>query len=132
MSSSSRSSSRQSTKPQGRSSSPYPVPDFLKVEPDFIDIHFKLRDCQFMEYNDKIDKTTGTVYDLMWSVSKHHGNTITTDSVRIYQKISDDNYKLLTDITQKISDLGDVDTFYYDYDPVEGSLLIIPTSEKPS
>ena len=134
-----------------RTAPPFPVPECLKVEPENITIHFKLRDCEFMEFEETIDKSTATVYDLMWAVSKHHGETIYPDSVHIYttesglKQKSDDKKESggkqesgakqdsseLTDITQKISELIGIDTFYYDYDPVDGSLLIIPQNEKP-
>jgi hypothetical protein len=79
-----------------------------------------------MEFHVDLDRNIATVYDLMYSVARHHGGTIETDKVRVFQKVSDEEFHFLEDFTQKLSVIEACDVFYYDFDPVSGSLLVIP------
>jgi hypothetical protein len=106
---------------------PIPVPAVLQKPPDIVSMQFKLRDCPFADFNVDIDRGSATVFDLMDEVSKHHRRTVEADKVQIFVKISDDEFQLLPDITMKLSLVeGPGDVFYYDFNPVSGSLLIIP------
>jgi hypothetical protein len=106
---------------------PLPLPAVLQKPPDVVSISFKLRDCPFVDFHVDLDKGNSTVYDLMDEAAKHHGGTVEADKVRIFVKVSDDEFQPLTDLTLKLSLIeGSGDVFYYDFDPVSGSLLIIP------
>lgn len=102
------------------------LPEVLQVPVDMINFCFKLRDCPFMEFHCELNKNDATVYDLMYAVAKHHGDTIEADKVQIYIKISDDEFRPLGELTKKLTDVENVDVFYYNFDPVDGSLLIMP------
>jgi hypothetical protein len=102
------------------------IPEVLKKPDDYIDITFKLRDCPFIEFHRDMDKGRTTVYDLMAIACEHHGETIEPDKVRIFVKVSDKEYRPLPDFTKKLTEVECADVFYYDFDPVKGSLLIIP------
>lgn len=105
------------------------LPSILQTPMELVNYTFQLRDCKLMIFHETLDKNTSTVYDLMYSVSKKHGDTIETDKVQMYMKVNDDEYRPLKDITQKLSNFDDVDTFYYDFNPIFGSLLIIPNEK---
>jgi hypothetical protein len=79
-----------------------------------------------MEFHQDMDLSKSTVYDLMYLAAKHHGDTIEADKVSIFLKMSDDEFRPLNDITMKLSEIVGDNVFYYDFDPVNGSLLIIP------
>ena len=102
------------------------IPEVLQLPVENIDFTFKLRDCPFMEFKYELDRNASSVYDLMYAVAKHHGDTIEADKVQIYIKVSEDDLKPLNDITERLSHYPDVDVFYYNFDPIDGSLLIIP------
>lgn len=104
-------------------------PGFLDVVPEPVDITFKLRDCEFMEFQKTLDRSIATVYDLMYTVSKQHGGTVSPEDVSIYVKVTDDEYRPVIDFTKKISDFDGLEVFYYDFTPVSGSLLIIPNKD---
>lgn len=104
-----------------------PPPNILYQPPDMFTVTFKLRDCEFMEFQESLDRNEATVYDLMYAISKHHGETISPDKVQIYVKVTDDEYRPITDLTKKLSELEGIDIYYYDFDPINGSLLIIPS-----
>ncbi|OHS94004.1 hypothetical protein TRFO_11501 [Tritrichomonas foetus] len=105
------------------------VPSILQTPCEMFEYTFQLRDCKLMYFRETLDKYTSTVYDLMYAVSKKHGETIEADKVRIYTKVTDDEYRPVTEITKKLTEFEGVDTFYYDFDPVKGSLLIIPNEK---
>ena len=102
------------------------IPDVLQLPVDKVDFVFKLRDCQFMEFTQELDRNACSVYDLMYTVAKYHGDTIEADKVQIYIKVSEDELKPLDDLTEPLSHYPDVSEFYYNFDPIDGSLLIIP------
>ena len=110
----------------GRSEPMNPIPEVLRFEPQNMDVTFKLRDCPFMEFHVELDRNVATVYDLMYSVAKHHGDTIEPDKVLIFIKVSEADFKPLSDLTQKILELEGVNEFYYNFDPIDGGLLVIP------
>lgn len=120
------SSARQSSlgKPAVESS----VPSILQAPVEMVDYTFQLRDCKLMIFHELLDKNASTVYDLMYSVSKKHGDTIEPDKVQIFIKKNEDEYTPLNDISEKLSDFEE-DTFYYDFIPISGSLLIIPNEK---
>lgn len=105
------------------------VPGLLDVVPDVVDITFKLRDCEFMEFKHPLDRSTSTVYDLMYSVAKQHGDTMSPEGVGIYVKENDDDFKPVADFARKLADFNGLDVFYYDFNPIAGSLLIIPSGD---
>lgn len=105
------------------------LPDVLQVPVEMVDFTFKLRDCPFMEFHSDLDRNASTVYDLMYTVAKHHGYTIEADKVQIYIKVSDEEFRPITELTKKLSDIEPVNVFYYNFDPVDGSLLIIPAKK---
>ena len=98
------------------------LPEVLQVRPAVFNFTFKLRDCAFMEFKEPLDRNASTVYDLMYTVAKHHGNTIEPDKVQIFKEAS--GGEPLTNITQKLSELEGVNVFYYDFTPVGGSELV--------
>ncbi|KAK8887890.1 hypothetical protein M9Y10_038949 [Tritrichomonas musculus] len=121
------SSARQSSlgKPAVESS----IPSILQAPVENVDYTFQLRDCKLMVFHEVLDKNSSTVYDLMYAVAKKHGDTIEPDKVQIFTKVNDDEYRPINDISQKLSELEEIDTFYYDFTPISGSLLIIPNEK---
>ena len=105
------------------------IPSILQAPVDMVDYTFQLRDCKLMVFHELLDKNASTVYDLMYAVSKKHGDTIEPDKVQIFTKVNDDEFNPLKDISEKLSDFEGVDTFYYDFTPISGSLLIIPNEK---
>lgn len=105
------------------------IPSILQAPVEMVDYTFQLRDCKLMVFHELLDKNSSTVYDLMYAVSKKHGDTIEPDKVQIFKKINDDEFELLKDISEKLSNYEGVDTFYYDFTPISGSLLIIPNEK---
>lgn len=109
------------------------------VAPDPIDVQFHLRECPFISFKKRLDNSTATVYDLMYTVSKHHGGTVSPEEVHIFIKVNEDEFRPVEDFTIKLSNYepkpntedeeGAESTcleFYYDFTPVSGSLLTIP------
>ena len=104
------------------------VPSILKTELKPVEITMKLRDCEFMEFKEILDNNTSSVYDLMYSISKHHGGAVEPDKVQIYIRESENEYKPIKEISEKLSELNQT-VFYYDFSPCDGSLLIIPNDK---
>ncbi|EAY00787.1 hypothetical protein TVAG_231270 [Trichomonas vaginalis G3] len=117
---------------------PPPLGIFSSV-PDPIDVQFNLRECPFITFKKRVDRTTASIYDLMYIVSKHHGGTVCPEDVHILIKVTDDEFRPVTDFTQRLSEFDKPTNehpeeeqnapdliFYYDFTPVSGSLLTIP------
>ncbi|EAY20796.1 hypothetical protein TVAG_391800 [Trichomonas vaginalis G3] len=107
--------------------------------PEPIDVQFHLRECPFISFKKRLDLSSATIYDLMYTVSKHHGGTVSPEEVHVFIKENEDNYKPIEDFTIKLSTFqpkpgtdedADPDVnileFYYDFTPISGSLLKIP------
>jgi hypothetical protein len=108
------------------------LPPVLQKPPDVVSISFKLRDCPFVDFHIDLDRGNSTVYDLMDEVAKHHGGTVEADKVQVFVKLADEEFRQLTDLTMKLSLVeGPGDVYYYDFNPVSGSLLIIPPEKNP-
>jgi len=106
------------------------APKTIQIEPIPIVMTFRLRDCEFVEFQRTFDKNVSTVYDMMSAIAEKHGNTVPTDKVTIYQKIADGSLKPITEFTQPLSEI-EATNFYYDFEPVSGSLLIF-TNKSPN
>ena len=113
-------------------------PELLAPTPDPVEITFYLRFCKFMYFTQKIDRAVAKVYDLMYAVSEHHGRTILPENVLIFTRKPDtkeeeeneSSFIPVTDFTKSLEDFEET-SFYYDFDPIAGSLLTIPiASEK--
>jgi len=85
--------------------SPSALPEVLQTPADLVDFTFKLRDCPFVEFKLQLDRNESTVYDLMYSVAKHHGDTIEADKVEIFMRVSDDEFRPLMDLTKKLAEI---------------------------
>lgn len=113
-------------------------PGLLDVIPDPADITFHLRFCKFMYFTKRFDRAVAKVFDLMYAVSEHHGGTVLPENVLIFTRKpgakeddeSESSFIPVTDFTKSLEDFEE-SVFYYDFDPVSGSLLTIPiASEK--
>ena len=102
------------------------IPVFQKPAPVPIEITFKLKDCDFMEFKNTFDLNSSTIYDLMYSIAEKHGKTIPTDKINLFIKKGENDFVLINNVSQQIT--SNHTEYYYDYNPVSGSLLIIPNS----
>ena len=95
----------------------------LNITPKIIKISFKLKDCDFIEFSKEFDLNNSTVYDMQYEISQKHGKTVTPSNIRIYTKIKDE-FSLIEDFSISLKNLK-TEEFYYDFEPISGSLLNI-------
>ena len=98
------------------------------LEPDIVEVNFQLKGCPFNDFKKRFDRSVATVYDLMFAVSKQHGNTVLPEDVQIFIPTGiPGQEKEVTDFNQSLGEFPDISKIIYNFNPISGSLLTIPT-----
>ena len=81
-----------------------------------------------MNFKKRFDHFVAAVYDLMYAVSKQHGNTVLLEDVKIFIPTGvPGQEKEVTGFNQSLADFPDISKNIYDLNPISGSLITIPT-----